>query len=477
MGQVTDPAASNIAPAGTKSWQPPIVALIALLAIAAILTGTAFALWSKREQALHDEERSLANLTVLAAAHVGRAVQQLDLLMRAVTDDTIDDLVAGTLAGNRSLQTRVARLVERLRDVHSISIADPQGFDLLRVPDAAVPVTTRVESARDMIGAGPLIGDPIALPNSTDLVVPFTHRIDADSSGARQLQGFVECVIRPGYFNAIFDALELGSGIRIRLLRADGMVLGRRGTDEPIGSRSADFEQTRARLEDRRDFVGRYELSSAAGGARRIGAIRVVDDYPLIVTMSIAESGALSAWRREAWTFGLLAATAAVLMLFGTATLVRRMREDEAMQRTLRDAEERWRFAMESAGHGVWDWDIKNDRVTRSASYLRVMGLTGDEPEAFGAGAAVTHPDDLHNSRAMLDACMRNELPEYAVEVRVRDKLGAWRWVLRRGRVMARDQDGRAGVRGHGDRHRRLRPAFRRRGGAAARGRASGAGS
>ncbi len=46
-----------------------------------------------------------------------------------------------------------------------------------------------------------------------------------------------------------------------------------------------------------------------------------------------------------------------------------RRRQHRAAAQALRDSEERWKFALEGAGYGVWDWDIPSGKVVFSSCY------------------------------------------------------------------------------------------------------------
>jgi len=71
----------------------------------------------------------------------------------------------------------------------------------------------------------------------------------------------------------------------------------------------------------------------------------------------------------------------------------------------------------------------------------------------FGPGESLTtvqqlegmiHPEDLHALVMAQLACMKGDTPDYAQELRARNKAGDWLWVLNRGRVVERGEAGRA---------------------------------
>lgn len=104
----------------------------------------------------------------------------------------------------------------------------------------------------------------------------------------------------------------------------------------------------------------------------------------------------------------------------------------------------RWEVALDHAGHGLWDWDLPSDAVTRSQRWHDVPAGV-DEHAAADAGKALlapVHPDDQAAVRAALDAHLRGEGEVYTAQYRLRHPEGEWRWVLDRGRVVARTVDG-----------------------------------
>ncbi|WMJ69143.1 bifunctional diguanylate cyclase/phosphodiesterase [Stenotrophomonas sp. 24(2023)] len=103
------------------------------------------------------------------------------------------------------------------------------------------------------------------------------------------------------------------------------------------------------------------------------------------------------------------------------------------------DAGGRWALALDSAGHGLWDWDIPSDRVHRTPVLVDDGGTSAD---TAGALFARVHPDDLPATRQALDAHLAGQLPQYSAQFRFRQADGQYRWVLDRGRVVARTADG-----------------------------------
>ena len=119
--------------------------------------------------------------------------------------------------------------------------------------------------------------------------------------------------------------------------------------------------------------------------------------------------------------------------------------ESKRTEEALRQSEERFRQAMDATSDGVWDWNIGDDSEYFSPSYYRMLGYEpGEFPMTRAAWTQRIHADDLARVRACNQECIDNDRPQFEVEYRMLTKSGTWKWVLCRGKVMARDAQGHA---------------------------------
>jgi diguanylate cyclase (GGDEF)-like protein/PAS domain S-box-containing protein len=104
----------------------------------------------------------------------------------------------------------------------------------------------------------------------------------------------------------------------------------------------------------------------------------------------------------------------------------------------------RWQVALDSAGHGLWDWDIAANTIHRSESSLALLGYQPGEPAVDGAGALdLVHDEDRERVRSALDDHLQGRSRAFGCEYRVRHSDGRWRWIRDSGRVVAWSADGR----------------------------------
>lgn len=110
----------------------------------------------------------------------------------------------------------------------------------------------------------------------------------------------------------------------------------------------------------------------------------------------------------------------------------------------LRRTEARWKFALEGAGDGVWDWNIQANITYYSPRWKRMLGYTdhdiGDSPEER---IRRIHPEDIESAMAALQAHLDGRSPVYFAEYRLRRQDERYVWVLDRGQIMERDRLGR----------------------------------
>jgi len=117
-----------------------------------------------------------------------------------------------------------------------------------------------------------------------------------------------------------------------------------------------------------------------------------------------------------------------------------RARREAATTAALTNAEERWRFALEGAGHGVWEWNVQTSRVLYSTQWKSQLGFADDEiGDMLDEWQKRVHPDDLPLALREIQRHLDGETPYYISEHRIRCKDGDYKWMLDRGKVMSRD--------------------------------------
>ncbi len=114
-------------------------------------------------------------------------------------------------------------------------------------------------------------------------------------------------------------------------------------------------------------------------------------------------------------------------------------------EEALRESEERFRLAMEASRDGLWDWNVTTDEVYYSPGYAAMLGYTpGEVPGHVNSWKDLIHPEDKGATLEANVDCIENRRDDFEVEFRMEARNGEWRWILGRGKAVARDRAGRA---------------------------------
>ena len=116
--------------------------------------------------------------------------------------------------------------------------------------------------------------------------------------------------------------------------------------------------------------------------------------------------------------------------------------ERKKMAEELRESEERYALAVLGANDGLWDWNLKTNKIYLSPRWKSMLGYVEDEiknepNEWFNR----IHPQDLEKVKLDLSAHIRGLTTHFENEHRVLHKDGSYRWLLSRG-IAVKGEDG-----------------------------------
>ncbi|VAX00279.1 diguanylate cyclase/phosphodiesterase (GGDEF & EAL domains) with PAS/PAC sensor(s) [hydrothermal vent metagenome] len=113
-------------------------------------------------------------------------------------------------------------------------------------------------------------------------------------------------------------------------------------------------------------------------------------------------------------------------------------------EHALRESEEQLKLALEGANDGLWDWDIEKNIAYFSPRWQTMLGFDpGEIRPNKESKEELIHPADLKYVKQTLQEHLDNHTSIYQSEHRVKTKDGHWIWVLDRGKVVERSDDGK----------------------------------
>ena len=112
-------------------------------------------------------------------------------------------------------------------------------------------------------------------------------------------------------------------------------------------------------------------------------------------------------------------------------------------EKELKLNKERMELAIKAANFGVWDWNIKTDKVVYNNNWAEMLGYSLSELEnMLDTWEEKIHPKDREGVEEKLSAHLKGETELYESEHRLKTKSGQWKWIRDLGKVVERDQDG-----------------------------------
>ncbi|MCB1188016.1 PAS domain-containing protein [bacterium] len=116
----------------------------------------------------------------------------------------------------------------------------------------------------------------------------------------------------------------------------------------------------------------------------------------------------------------------------------------KAGQLLVEEMAEKLERALEGADLGTWHWNIETGEVIVGRRWASMLGYTVDELEPHvSMWEKLLHPDDKDRVMAALQLHLDGTNPNFEVEVRMLTASGDWFWVLDKGKVVKRDEDGK----------------------------------
>ncbi len=115
----------------------------------------------------------------------------------------------------------------------------------------------------------------------------------------------------------------------------------------------------------------------------------------------------------------------------------------ESARSKLKESEQRLELALLGADLGLWDWDLANKSFTANQRFMDIMEQDGIvfEP-SFTQWMHAIHPNDRKKFKAKMKIHFRSLSPQFEVEYRTQVKDNRWKWILAKGKVVARNSKG-----------------------------------
>jgi PAS domain S-box-containing protein len=353
------------------------------LFIAATIIAACLAVWNLRSERIADEMKDTNNLAVVLAEQTARSFQAVDLVLQE-TQAMVLKLGLQTpdqfrrRMGTEELHAFLADRLKSLPQADAIALIDDAG----RIADFSRPGPIPVIDAsnreyflylRDHPASEAFIGPPVRSKVNGAWTIAIARRVSGPNG---EFLGIVAGYLEAHYFEDFYQAISTSDGESVSLFHHDGTLLARYPpVEKMIGERISTKSPWYAHIAE---GGGTYRTSGYIGGVARIVSVQETREYPLAVTVDIAEDVALAPWRRQSIiiAIGALCALAGFAILFCALSVQFRRLERRSEQ--LAQSEARFRgFALTSSD---WFWETdENHCFTFISEGIRAFG---DDPDA-----------------------------------------------------------------------------------------------
>ena len=120
-------------------------------------------------------------------------------------------------------------------------------------------------------------------------------------------------------------------------------------------------------------------------------------------------------------------------------------KNDTDRELIIADQKRRLDYILEGTNAGTWEWNIQTGETIFNQRWAEIIGynLEEIEPVSIDTWIRFAHPDDLKESKRLLQDCFDKTSKYYEYECRMKHKNGEWIWVLDRGEIATWTEDGK----------------------------------
>lgn len=150
----------------------------------------------------------------------------------------------------------------------------------------------------------------------------------------------------------------------------------------------------------------------------------------ILLTGTDDETLAMRALQEGAQDYLVKTEIGGALLIRAIRYAIKRFQAEEA----LLESQERYALAVMGANDGLWDWDLKSNRIYFSPRWKSMLGYAenemGEDPEEW---MKRIHPEDRPKVRSALSSHLKGASQHLECEYRILHKDGSYRWMLARG--------------------------------------------
>ncbi|PQJ08817.1 hypothetical protein CJD36_022450 [Flavipsychrobacter stenotrophus] len=104
--------------------------------------------------------------------------------------------------------------------------------------------------------------------------------------------------------------------------------------------------------------------------------------------------------------------------------------------------QDKWKLALDAAGDGMWDMNLKDNTIFFSDKWKEIFGYNSGEIVTISDWTEKVYPEDLVTAEANANKYLSGASPIYSTEIRYKCKDGTYKWILSRGIIVSKNEEG-----------------------------------
>ncbi|WP_449438970.1 diguanylate cyclase [Pseudomonas migulae] len=422
-----------------KTGRPELMVILgSTLTVIAIISIVTFLLIREHANAQQAATRSATTIAQLIDADVLRTVELYDLTLQGLIAASQRDDLKQVSAQIRHLVLFDRSTTARFKG--DILLLDKQG-EVIADSSLIEPKPGNFAD-RDYFLAhafnrdtGMFISRPFQsrcdCEDSDEWRISFSRRI---SSATGEFLGVAVASMRLGYFDQLFNSLNIGAGSALSIINDDGILLAQKPhlVNDSIGKNFANRPNVQRILRERN---GSFDSVSSVDREQRLYTFSRVGNLPLTVIVALSGNDVFAAWKRTAMVISGATGVLCIGLLWLTWLLCRELRlrhhaEQELAQLAATDD------LTGVANRRTLDQTLRHEwfRAQRSGKPLSVLMIDADHFKAFNDQHGHQAGDDAlralakviaENVRRPADLVARYGGEEFSVILAETDSAGA----------------------------------------------------
>jgi|GEM_PF-5273198 len=123
--------------------------------------------------------------------------------------------------------------------------------------------------------------------------------------------------------------------------------------------------------------------------------------------------------------------------------LLQEIQQRQRVEKALKENEQRIMQALDSASHGIFDWDVTNYKVYLTPTWYTMLGYEPNNmPSTTTFLFSIIHPQDRENTEQIINTVFQPGCDDFSFEARMHRKDGEYQWMYVHGHVAERDETG-----------------------------------